>query len=160
MTVSDAEKPPVRDEHHRALEVFLGKWRAEGTSYGSPDQDEREPKGNGVPWKSTLEGRWHTGDFFLVQDEKARPGGEVFDTLSIMGVDAQTGRYFARSFENHGFYRNYVVERDGNVWTLTGDTERARIELRNGNREQVITWEWRPKGRWLPLCDRVATRID
>src|SRR5688572_7781173 len=72
MTVSDAETPPVREEHHRALDVFLGKWRAEGTSYGSPDQDEREPKGNGVPWQSTHEGRWHTGDFFLVQDEKAR----------------------------------------------------------------------------------------
>jgi hypothetical protein len=160
MTVSDAEKPPVRDQQHRALEVFLGKWRAEGTSYGSPDQDPRDPKGNGVPWTSTHEARWYTGDFFLIQDEKARPGGEVFDTLSVMGVDAKTGRYFARSFENHGFYLNYVVERDGDVWTLTGDSERARIEFRKDGREQVITWEWRPKRRWLPLCDRVATRID
>jgi hypothetical protein len=31
MTVRDAENPPVRDNRHRALEVFLGKWRAEGT---------------------------------------------------------------------------------------------------------------------------------
>lgn len=160
MTVSDAEKPPVHDERQRALAIFLGQWRAEGTSYGSPEQNERDPKSKGVPWTSIHEGRWHTGEFFLIHDEKARPGGEVFDTVSIMGVDAKTGEYFARSFENHGFYRNYVVARDGNVWTLTGETERARVEFRKGNREQVIVWEWRPKGRWLPLCDRIATRLD
>ncbi len=25
---------------------------------------------------------------------------------------------------------------------------------------QTITWEWRPKDKWLPLCDRVAHTED
>jgi hypothetical protein len=69
------------------------------------------------------------------------------------------GRYFARTFENHGFYRRYDVTVDGNVWTFSGETERARIEFSDDGRRQTITWEWRPKDLWLPLCDRVATKV-
>ena len=94
---------------------------------------------------------WQDGEFFLVQDERAIIGANPFDTLSVMGVDAKTGRYFARSFENHGFYRHYDVAVDGRVWTLTGETERARTEFSADGRTQTISWEWRPQDRWLPL---------
>ena len=49
--------------------------------------------------------------------------------LSVIGTDPDTGEYFARSFENHGFYRNYKATRQGNIWNLTGETERARIKF-------------------------------
>ena len=161
MTTNDSKLPPKRADAHEALAVFLGEWKAEGTSYGGSEQPADDPKLNGVSWKSTHTGRWHTGKFFLIQDEKARLGGEdVFDTLSVMGVDSQTGKYFARSFENHGFYRHYDVAADGNVWTVSGEHERARIEFSADNRKQIIVWEWKPKDQWLPLCDRTATRID
>jgi hypothetical protein len=42
----------------------------------------------------------------MIQDERAKVGGETFDTLSVMGVDVETGDYFARTFENRGFCRN------------------------------------------------------
>lgn len=77
-----------------------------------------------------------------------------------MGVDSQTGRYFARSFENHGFYRRYEVAVDGQVWTFSGNLERARIAFSADGRTQTIRWEWRPKRQWLPLCDRVAHREE
>jgi hypothetical protein len=157
---SDNEAPPTRGEQHDALGIFLGRWRAEGTAYGSPEQSENDPKRGGEPWVSTHTGTWHTGKFFLIQDERALVGGHPFDTLSVMGVDTQTGRYFARSFENHGFYRRYDVALDRQVWTFSGDFERARIEFSADGRMQTITWEWRPKGQWLPLCDRVAHRED
>lgn len=151
--------PMERNHKHDALAVFLGHWEARGTSYGD-GQDDADPRANGVPWISTHTGHWHTGKFFLIQDERARPGGAVFDTLSIMGVDAETGVYFARTFENHGFYRHYKLSVDGKVWTLTGETERATTTFSEDNRRQDIIWEWRPNGRWLPLCERVATRTD
>lgn len=160
MTTSDSEMPPQRSAKHDALAVFLGEWKAEGTSYGGTEQPADDPKSNGVPWTSTHTGRWHTGEFFLIQDEQARPGGEVFDTLSVMGVDPHSGKYFARAFENHGFYRHYDVSVDGNIWTFLGEHERARIEFDADNRKQTIVWEWKPKDKWLPLCDRTATRID
>ncbi len=87
-------------------------------------------------------------------------GANPFDTLSIMSVDPKTGRYFARCFENHGFYRLCDLAVDGRVWTLSGDTERARIAFSADGRTQTITWEWRPGDRWLPLCDRIARRED
>jgi hypothetical protein len=77
---------------HDALAVFLGSWKAEGTSYGGTDQSGADPKANGVLWTSKHAGHWHTGGFFLIQDEKALPGGVVFDTLSIMGFDSEKNK--------------------------------------------------------------------
>ena len=160
MSDHDAERPPTRGAAHDALAVFLGRWRAEGTSYGSPNQRADDPRGTAERWESTHTAAWHTGEFFLVQDERAFTGGRPFDTLSVMGVDPRTGRHFAHCFENHGFERRYDVAVDGRVWTLTGDSERARIEFSADGRTQTIAWEWKPKERWLPLCDRVARRED
>ena len=159
-TTSDAEAPPVRGARHEALAAFLGRWHAEGKSYGTPRQPRDDPKSAPEPWTSTLTARWYTGEFFLVQDERAMSGGNPFDTISIMGVDAKTGRYFARTFENHGFYRHYDVTVEGRVWTFTGATERARVEFSADGRTQTIVWEWKPEDRWMPLCDRVARRDD
>ena len=160
MSAKGAETPPKRGPEHDALAVFLGNWKADGTSYGGADQSGTNPKAHGVPWTSTHVGRWHTGKFFLIQDEMARPGGAVFDTLSVMGVDSKTGGYFARTFENHGFYRHYDVTANGPVWKIAGETERATIEFSTDNRTQAIVWEWKPGDKWLPLCDRVAVRTD
>ena len=161
MTQSDdSEGAPVRTDKHEALTVFLGRWRAEGESYGSPKQAVEAPKRVTEPWISTHTGKWHTGEFFLIQDERAAIGGKPFDTLSVMGVDAKTGRHFARTFENHGFYRHYDVVVEGKVWTVTGETERARIQFSEDGKTQTITWEWRPADEWLPLCDRVARRLE
>lgn len=78
----------------------------------------------------------------------------------MLGVDPKTQRYFARSIENHGFYRHYDVANDGRIWTFSGELERARIAVSSDGRTQTITWEWKPHGTWLPLCDRVARRLD
>lgn len=158
--MSDKETAPVRGAQHEALGVFLGRWRAEGKSYGGTKQSVDFPKRNAEPWISTHTGAWHTGAFFLIQDERAATGANPFDTLSLMGVDAKTGRYFARSIENHGFYRDYALAVDGRTWTLTGDRERARIEFSADGNTQSIAWEWRPEDGWLPLCDRIARRDD
>lgn len=160
MSEHEPKTPPQRVEGHAALDAFLGDWQAEGWSYGRPDQDPGDPKAARDRWTSTHTGRWHTGAFFLIQDERATtgPDGAPFDTLSVMGVDASSGDLFVRSFENHGFHRLYRVARQARVWTLTGATERARIEFSDDGRTQTHAWEWLKDGRWLPLCDRVAVR--
>jgi hypothetical protein len=150
---------PKRGPEHEALAVFLGEWRAEGTVYGGPEQSRSNPKGSQSTWVSTHTGMWHTGEFFLIQDERAITGDRPFDTLSIMGFDVDARIYFARSFENHGFYRHYDVTVDDRLWTISGETERARIEFSPDGKTQTISWEWRPDQDWLPLCDRVATKM-
>ena len=78
----------------------------------------------------------------------------------MLGYDADTGRCFARCFENHGFYRDYDVVGNGRVGVLRGEMERARIEFSEDGRTQTISWEWRRSDGWLPLCDRVTRRSD
>lgn len=150
---------PQRNKKHEALSAFLGAWTSRGTSYGGTDQSGEDPKANGKPWLGTCEGRWHTGSFFLVQDERVDIAGSRFDTLSVMGV-GEDGKYFARSFENHGYSRNYDVQRSGNHWKILGDTERANIKFADNGKKQIIQWEWKVKKDWLPLCDQIATKID
>jgi hypothetical protein len=151
---------PIRTPLHDALQVFVGRWRAEGLSYGNPEQSDSEPKRQPAPWRSTHTTRWHTGQFFLLQDEQAIVGGDAFDTISVMGVDTQTGQMFAHCFENHGFERRYELSANGSRWTFNGPTERATIEFSRDARTQHVVWEWRPRSKWLPLCERTAMRID
>jgi hypothetical protein len=139
--------------------MFLGRWTARGSSYGGNYQNGGNPTANGEPWLSTHDAYWHTGQYFLVQDERADINGARFDTLSIMGMN-EDGTYFARSFENHGFYRNYSVDRNEDLWTLTGDQERATVRFEAGGTRQIVTWEWKQSGRWMPLCDRCAIKVD
>lgn len=158
MAQNEPTKAPERTEKHEALGVFLGEWTAEGWSYGQPNQQADDPKAVRDKWTSTHTGKWYTGKFFLIHDERAITGSGPFDTISIMGVDPETDEYFVRSFENHGFFRLYRMKKEGNIWTLDGLTERARIEFSDDARKQTITWEWLKDGKWLPLCDRVATK--
>src|SRR5688572_17186189 len=129
-----SEEPPKRTAAHDRLEMFLGEWRAEGLSYGSPKQAADDPKGTPESWTSAHTGRWHTGLFFLIQDERALVGGQPFDTLGILGVDPATQRYFLRSIENHGFYRHYEMTNEGRLWKVSGELERARIEISHDGR--------------------------
>ena len=48
----------------------------------------------------------------------------------------------------------------GLTWRLSGASERATYRFVDDGRNQEISWEWRPDGEWLPLCDRTARRID
>jgi hypothetical protein len=141
---------------HEALAVFLGDWSAEGTSYGGDDQSPDNPHTGASPWRSIHTVRWHSGEFFVVVDERANG---PFDTLAVMGWDRERGRYFARSIENHGFTREYELTVHGGTWTYTGEHERATTVFSDDGATQTISWEWQPRGDWLPLCDRVATRI-
>ena len=151
-------EPPQRIDAHNALEVFIGKWTAHGTSYGGTDQSGDDPKSNGEAWVSTHEASWHTGRFFIIQDERADIAGSRFDTLSFIGL-AEDGSYFSRSIENHGYYRDYKVIRDGDSWRFEGSTEGATVTFENDGARQIWKWEWKHSGSWLPLCDRVAEKV-
>jgi hypothetical protein len=160
MTSANPEMQPVRGPAHKELAIFLGDWHAHGMSFGGTDQSGPDPKANGIPWVSTHTARWHSGEFFVVQEECARLDGAEFDTHSILGVDPATGRHFARTFENHGFYRHYGLDVVYRTWQLTGPSERASTVFDTDGNTQTITWEWLREGKWLPLCDRVASRVD
>ena len=43
MTKSDAAMIPKRGKMHEAFAIFLGDWKAKGTSYGGTDQSGADP---------------------------------------------------------------------------------------------------------------------
>jgi hypothetical protein len=143
---------PVRGAQHDKLEMFVGRWHAEGRSFGADTAD---------PWVSDEVTEWHPGKFFVVMREDARIGSSsTLNTHAVWGWDEAAGEYFAHTFENHGHCRRYRVRVDGRAWTLTGTTERARIEFSEDGNRQTVTWEWRPKDdRWVPLCERTNVRV-
>jgi hypothetical protein len=154
--------PVNRSDAHAALEVFVGRWRAEGWSYTGTEPGASDPRQSRERWLSTIEARWHTGKFFLLQDERSYSGEDtsgVFETHSVFGVDPHTDEPFVYTFENHGFFRMYKLRRDGNTWAFDGQTERARYEFAEGGRKITIAWELKKGGQWQPLCDRVALKI-
>jgi len=156
------DQPVDRGELHEALSVFVGKWRAEGWSYTGTDPNANDPKQPRERWLSTLDASWHTGEFFLIQNERAYSGEDttgVFETHSVFGVDPSTGAYFVHTFENHGYFRLYGLKRDGKVWTFDGQTERARYVFSDDARSVTIAWELMKGGKWMPLCDRVAFKL-
>jgi hypothetical protein len=144
---------------HRHLQVFLGKWHAEGTSY-AVGQTKLNPRGATEKWLSDETFELLPGRFFLMQRWDGTTGPNAFQGTAIIHWDDPLQHYMTRSYENHGFIRDYITLVDGNTWTFTGDTERARIEFTNSGQTQKIAWEWRQPGEeWLPLCDREAKRV-
>ena len=58
-------KQPKPTAAHRRLEVFIGDWHAEGTSYGD-GQDAADPRASSVPWTSDESYEWLPGSFFVL----------------------------------------------------------------------------------------------
>ena len=141
---------------HELLAVFLGNWHAEGSAFGGEGQTPDNPRPNVTGWSSIHTARWYSGDRFILQDERANG---PFDTLAVLGWDADAERYFARTIENHGSCRDYTLGVEGRTWTFSGGTERATYTFSEDGTRQDIGWEWKRNGHWLPLCERTAHRM-
>lgn len=157
--MSDRVNLPEPSAAHRKLEVFVGNWRAEGTSYGE-GQDAADPRANGAPWTSGESYEWLPGGFFLLHRWDAMAGERVFQGTEILGYDEAEGGYFTRFFDNSGFHPEYRASVTGNVWTFAEPKTRATVTVEDDGKRMRFAWEWRSGGSaWLPLCDRVATRV-
>ena len=91
MTSTLKPKQPEPTAAHKRLEVFIGDWHAEGTSYGE-GQDAADPRAAGVPWTSDESYEWLPGNFFVLHRWEALAG--EFKGAEIMGYDEAEGGYF------------------------------------------------------------------
>lgn len=136
-----------QDEAHRALDVFSGRWHAEGTSY---NQDQP------VPWISDETYEWLSGGFFLLHRWHARVGETIFIGTEILGHDQDRG-YFSVMFDNSGNHPEYRITRNADEWSF--DEPQTRAKVRVTDNVMHWRWEWKKGGPdWRPLCDRVAKR--
>lgn len=144
----------------KKLDVFIGKWHAEGQSYGD-GQQKNNPYASAVPWISYESYEWLPGNFFILHNWDAKLGDSVFIGTEIIGYDEKEGGFFTRFFDNLGFHPDYKATVDGNVWNFTEPASRAKVTIDDDKNRMTFNWEWRKEDNdWLPLCDRVATRIQ
>ena len=142
------------------LDVFIGKWHAEGQSYGDGQQKDN-PYASAVPWISDESYEWLPGNFFILHSWNAKLGDSDFIGTEIIGYDEKEGGFFSRFFDNSGFHPDYKATVDGNVWNFSESSSRAKVTVDDGKNEMTFNWEWRKEGsNWLPLCDRIAIRIQ
>ena len=78
---------------HKRLEIFIGNWHAEGTSYGD-GQDATDPRASSVPWTSDESYEWLPGSFFVLHRWDAQLGKHEFKGDEVMGYDEAEGGYF------------------------------------------------------------------
>ncbi len=149
---------PHRADAHRRLDVFVGAWHTEGTSFADGQMPE-DPRASGVLWTSDETYEWLPGGFFLLHRWDALAGSRVFQGTEVLGHDDAIGGYFTRFFDNAGFHPEYTAAVDGDVWTFTEPSTRATVTIQDDGQHIDHRWEWRVAGGdWLPLCERVATR--
>ncbi len=143
----------------KKLAVFIGKWHAEGQSYAEGQKMEN-PYASSVPWISDENYEWLAGNFFILHTWNAKIGDRVFIGTEIIGYDEKEGGFFTRFFDNSGFHPNYKANVDGNVWNFIAASSRAKVTVDDDKNKLTFNWEWRKEdNNWMPLCDRVATRI-
>jgi hypothetical protein len=160
MSSTPKSKQPNPTAAHRRLEVFIGDWHAEGTSYGD-GQDAADPRASGAPWTSDERYEWLPGSFFVLHRWDAMAGKREFKGAEIIGYDEAAGRYFALMFDNAGHHPEYRASVDGGVWSFTEAQTRATVTVQEGDDKMTFNWEWKNGGKdWLPLCDRVASRTQ
>jgi hypothetical protein len=149
---------PSRRTSLKRLDVFIGNWHAEGTSYGD-GQDAADPRAAGVPWTSDESYEWLPGSFFVLHRWDAQMGKHEFKGAEIMGCDEAEGSYFTRMFDNAGHHPDYAADVDGDVWSFKAAQTRATVKVQDAGDKMTFNWEWKNGGKkWLPLCDRVAVR--
>jgi hypothetical protein len=146
---------PTPGASHRRLDVFVGHWHAEGTSYADGQRAD-DPRASGVPWISDESYEWLPGGFFVLHRWNARAGEHIFQGTEIIGYDPDAGGYFTRFFDNAGNHPEYQVSVNGDVWTFNEPQTRATVTVGGDGNSMTFKWESRQgDGGWLPLCDRM-----
>jgi len=147
-------QPSEPGAEHKRLEVFIGKWIAEGVNMeGSPIP------GSKITEVESYE--WQTGEFFLLHRGELRPADlEPFNYLQVIGYDVSSQTYPVYYFDSQNNFRKSEVTVYDNTWTFTGEYERASFVFSDDG--STITQHWeisRDGSNWLPLCEKTATKV-
>jgi Protein of unknown function (DUF1579) len=144
---------------HQRLDVFVGKWNVEGKSYAEGSSKE-SLQVSSVKMKFVQTGEWLSGGFFLMNRWNGHVGKSAFEGMEVIGYDAESRSYVSRFFDNAGNAPIYQVSVRDNVWTYSGELQRATFEFSIDGSTMKTHWDWKKTDRenWLPLCDLTASK--
>lgn len=160
-TKIQSSKSPEPSAEIRSLDVFVGTWKVEGKSYAEGSSNENL-RVSSVEMKFVQVGEWLPGGFFLVNRWDGHVGEAVFSGMEVIGYDAESQKYTSRMFDNGGNAPTYQISFLDNVWTYSGELQRATFEFSDDGNMMKTHWDWRKSTseNWLPLCDLTASKSE
>ena len=151
--VQAIEVKPTLGPEHKRLDVFVGRWTAEGTTaLGASDPSEN------MTQQHTYE--WLPGGFHILHRWAGQIGPHEHTGVEIIGYDAGADAYEVHFFDSDGWARTYQARARDRVWTFTGTRERCAIMFVDDGRTMTTHWDRSTDGvTWEPLCDVRATKV-
>ena len=143
------------------LGIFVGKWKVEGKSYAEGSSNE-SLQASSVEIKFVQTCEWLSGGFFLMSRWDGHVGKSEFNGMEVIGYDFASQTYFSRFFDNAGNAPTYQATVRKNVWTYSGELQRATFEFSDDGNTMKTHWDWKKTDgeNWLPLCDLTASKSE
>jgi hypothetical protein len=138
------------EARRRSLDILVGVWDTTITPIG-PDGS------SGRPSQATDAYVWSANGLFLQHDVDASMDGQRVQSMEILAVEPETGRYATRSYDADGSMNDFVAELDGRTWRLIGEQQRFSGSFSPDGLELTGEWEQRGNAGWAPLM-RVVLR--
>lgn len=134
-----------------ALEIFIGTWNTRGEVLAT----ESAPASVLL---ATDTYRWLPGKHFIVHEADARFGGEPARSMEVIGYDAASKKYVARSFDDQGVSELFEVALEGRNWNIIGESVRFKGKFDVKGNKLTGLWELKSKvGSWQPW---IKLRLD
>ena len=130
------------------FEIFIGVWNTTGEVL----ETSASPAGT---LAATDTYRWMPGRHFIVHDVDARFDRRPTRSMEVMGYDLESGKYFARSFDDQGVTEVFDIALTSRRWLIAGKTVRFRGTF-NAERNR-LGGQWELKGKrgtwqtWIKL---------
>jgi hypothetical protein len=150
----EPDSPRKQHSKERRLQIFTGRWGIEGIN------SLHAPAAPGAAILGEEIYEWLPGEYFLTHHWVRRMGEQSHKGVGVLGYDAGQNSYFSHTYDNLGFARQYLLEVTADTWTLTGDSERARIVFSIDGRSMEVNWEFtEDKKNWIPQSEWKATKL-
>ena len=158
-TKNQSSEPPTPSAEHKQLAVWVGKWNSEGQSYAEGHSNE-SLQVSSVKMTSEETYEWLLDGFFLIHRWDGHVGDAAFKGMEVIGYDASSQSYTSSFFDNAGNATTYQVTKRDNVWTYSGELQRATFGFSDDGDTMTTHWDWKKShgDNWLPLCDLTASK--
>ena len=142
------------------LNVFIGKWNVLGTSYAEGTANENL-KLSSLKMTSVETYEWILDDSFLLHHWDGKVGDSDFKGMEVLGFDKKNNLYTSSFFDNSGNNPTYKVSLKNNIWTYSGEFQKATFEFSDDENSLQVHWDWKKPDdeNWLPLCDLKVTKV-
>jgi hypothetical protein len=134
------------------FEIFIGTWNTHGEVLAT-DQG----------LASTLVGtdtyRWLPGRHFIVHEVDVRFGGTPTRCTELVGYDAASKKYQARSYDDQGASESFEVILNGKRWSIFGEKVRFKGKFNQDSEKLEGLWELKSqKSGWQPWINLELVR--